>query len=56
MTTQNTSKISKYSEIEVSNPPGCEHNYKFYLIKLQDKKTHDYLHEYLIKKRIFSIL
>jgi len=50
-----SSRISKYSQITVPTPPtGYEHIYQMYTVKLSDKKTRDNLHEYLLKKRIFS--
>ncbi len=50
-----SSRLSKYPQITVPNPPeGYEHSYQFYTIRLPDKKTRDSLHDYLIKKRIFS--
>jgi len=50
-----SSRIKKYSEIEVPNPPpGYEHIYQMYTIKLPNKKTRDDLHAHLLKKRIFS--
>lgn len=50
-----SSKLSKYDEIQVPKPPfGYEHIYQMYTIKLPDKKIRDGLHNYLIKKRIFS--
>ena len=50
-----SSKISKYSDIQVPNPPsGYEHIYQMYTIKLPSKKIRDNLHNHLIKKRIFS--
>jgi perosamine synthetase len=50
-----SSRIKKYSEIEIPNPPpGYEHIYQMYTIKLSNKKTRDDLHEHLLKKRIFS--
>jgi len=50
-----SSKLSKYSEIQVPKPPsGYEHIYQMFTIKLPDKKTRDDLHQHLIKKRIFS--
>lgn len=48
-------RLSKYPQIVTPNPPeGYGHSYQFYTIRLQDKKTRDNLHDYLIKKRIFS--
>lgn len=50
-----SSRLSKYAQIKVPSPPiGHEHIYQMYTVKLKDKKTRDDLHEYLIKKRIFS--
>lgn len=50
-----SSKLSKYSEIQVPKPPsGYEHIYQMFTIKLPEKKIRDDLHRHLIKKRIFS--
>ena len=50
-----SSRISKHRQIQVHNPPdGYEHIYQLYTIRLLDKKTRNELHQYLLKKRIFS--
>lgn len=50
-----SSRISKHRQIQVPNPPdGYEHIFQLYTIRLPDKKTRDGLHQYLLKKRIFS--
>lgn len=50
-----SSRLSKYSQIRVPTPPqDYEHIYQMYTIQLHDRKTRDNLHEYLLKKRIFS--
>jgi len=50
-----SSKLSKFKQIQVPKPPpGYEHIYQMYTIRLPDKEIRDSLHEYLVKKRIFS--
>jgi perosamine synthetase len=50
-----SSKLSKHTEIKIPEPiEGYEHIYQMYTIRLLDKKTRDNLHEFLLKKRIFS--
>ncbi|HYL66125.1 MAG TPA: DegT/DnrJ/EryC1/StrS family aminotransferase [Nitrosopumilaceae archaeon] len=50
-----SSRISKYPEIRVPTPPSdYEHIYQMYTIKLSDKKIRDDLHDYLLRKRVFS--
>lgn len=50
-----SSRLSKYSNIEVPNPPqNYEHIYQMYTIRLQNKKTRDDLHNFLLEKQIFS--
>jgi len=50
-----SSRLSKHPQIKVPNPPpGYEHIYQMYTIRLQDKNTRDALHNFLTKKRIFS--
>lgn len=50
-----SSALSKIPELKVPQPPpGYEHIYQMYTIRLKDKKTRDLLHEYLTNKRIFS--
>lgn len=47
--------LAKHSQIRVPFvPDGYEHIYQMFTIRLQDKKTRDDLHEYLLEKRIFS--
>lgn len=48
-------QLSKHEQITLQiPPPGYEHIYQMYTIRLEDKKTRDNLHEHLVKKRIFS--
>ena len=48
-------KLSKISQIKVPNPQsGHEHIYQMYTIMLENKKTRDDLHNFLIEKEIFS--
>jgi len=48
-------RLSKIKQIQVPNPPpGYEHIYQMYTIRLSDKKTRDSLKEHLEQKRIFS--
>ena len=50
-----SSHLSKFSEIQVPNPPdGYEHIFQMYTIRLRDKTTRDKLHEHLFIKKIFS--
>ncbi len=50
-----SSKLSKYKEIKVPNPPsGFEHIYQMYTIRLPNKEIRDRLQNHLTKKRIFS--
>jgi len=50
-----SSRISKHSDIKVPNPDSnYEHIYQMYTIRLSDQKTRDNLHDFLLKKRIFS--
>jgi perosamine synthetase len=52
---QISSGLAKHREIIVpSIPRDYEHIYQMFTIRLQDKKTRDDLHEYLLEKRIFS--
>jgi len=48
-------QLSKHEEITLPiPPPGYEHIYQMYTIRLEDKKIRDNLREHLVKKRIFS--
>jgi len=50
-----SSKLSKFSQIITpKEPPGYEHSFQMYTIRLPNKQIRDGLHDYLIKKRIFS--
>ncbi len=50
-----SSRLSKYSEITVPNPPpGHDHVYQMYTIRLLNKDIRDKLHDFLTKKSIFS--
>ena len=50
-----TSKLSKIPQIETPIVPnGQNHVYQMYVIKLQNQEIRDKLHDFLIKKRIFS--
>ena len=50
-----SSRLSKFSEIITpKEPPGYEHTYQMYTIRLPNKQIRDKFHDYLIKKRIFS--
>jgi perosamine synthetase len=50
-----SSHLSKFKEITLPIPPsGYEHIYQMYTIRLSNKQMRDQLHEYLIKKQIFS--
>ena len=48
-------RLSKISQITVpKSPPGHEHIYQMYTIRLENEKIRDDLHDFLIKKEIFS--
>jgi perosamine synthetase len=50
-----TERISKFQEITPPNvPKGHEHIYQMYTIRLKNQKLRDSLHDFLIKKQIFS--
>lgn len=50
-----SSRLSKYSEIKVPTPPpGYDHVYQMYTIRLLNKDIRDKLHDFLTKKSIFS--
>ncbi len=50
-----SSRLSKFSQIKVPNPPpGYDHIYQLYTIRMPDSKTRDELHEHLTRKKIFS--
>ena len=50
-----TERISKFLEITPPNvPKGHEHIYQMYTIRLKNQKLRDGLHDFLIKKQIFS--
>lgn len=50
-----SNRLSKFSEIRVPKPPeGYEHIYQMYTIRLPDCKIRDNLHDFLLKKEIFS--
>ena len=50
-----SNRLSKIPELTVPEPPpGFDHIYQMYTIRLKNKKIRDMLHEYLTKKRIFS--
>ncbi len=50
-----SSRLSRHPQIKVPDPPpSYEHIYQMYTIRLCDKKTRDSLHDFLVKKRIFS--
>ncbi len=50
-----TERISKFQEITPPNvPKGHEHIYQMYTIRLKNQKLRDGLHDFLIKKQIFS--
>lgn len=50
-----SSRISKFSSITIPNPdPNYVHIYQMYTIRLTSKRIRDDLHDYLLKKRIFS--
>ena len=48
-------RLSKHEQITLPiSPPGYEHIYQMYTVRLEDKKIRDNLHQHLVKKRIFS--
>ena len=50
-----SSRLSKFSQIITpSEPSGYEHIFQMYTIRLPNKQIRDSLHDFLIKKRIFS--
>ena len=50
-----SSYLSKYEQIEVPKAKsGSDHIFQMYTIKLKTKELRDGLHEFLIKKRVFS--
>jgi dTDP-4-amino-4,6-dideoxygalactose transaminase len=50
-----SSRLSKHSGLKTPKaPPGYEHIYQMYAIRLSTRIIRDDLHQYLIKKRIFS--
>ena len=50
-----SSRLSKFPQIKVPNPPpGYDHIYQLYTIRMSDSKTRDELHEHLTRKKIFS--
>lgn len=50
-----SARLNKHKEIEVPKiPPNYEHIFQMFTIKLKDEPTRDKLHDFLIKKRIFS--
>jgi len=50
-----TSRLSKHSQIKTPNPPNnYQHIFQMYTIRLSDKKVRDGLHDFLLKKKIFS--
>jgi perosamine synthetase len=50
-----SSHLSKYEQIEVPKAKsGSDHIFQMYTIKLKTKELRDGLHEFLIKKRVFS--
>jgi len=50
-----TQRISKFPEIITPNAPeGHDHIYQMYTIRLKTKQLRDDLHDFLIKKQIFS--
>jgi len=50
-----TKRLSKIKKIKIPTiPEGYTHVYQMYTIRLPDRKTRDGLHDFLIKKRIFS--
>ena len=50
-----SSRLSHYKQIKIPHSlPECSHIYQMYTLRLQDKKLRDDLHDFLIKKQIFS--
>jgi len=50
-----SSRLSKHNQIKVPGPPpGYDHVYQMYTIRLPDEKTRNKLHDFLSMKRIFS--
>lgn len=50
-----SSRLSKHSQIQVPNPPpGYDHIFQMYTIRLPDEKIRNQLHQFLTEKRIFS--
>jgi len=50
-----SSRLTKFKQIIVPNPPsGYEHIYQMYTIRLPNKQIRNELHNYLLKKKIFS--
>ena len=50
-----SSRLSKHHKITIPNiPTGYDHIYQMYTIRLPNKQIRDELHDYLVKKRIFS--
>lgn len=50
-----SSRISKFSQIKIPKPPEeYGHIYQMYTIRCDNNQTRNRLHEYLIKKKIFS--
>jgi len=50
-----SSRLSKFSQIQIPYvPDGCDHIYQMYVIKLENQEIRDKLHDFLLKKRIFS--
>lgn len=50
-----SARLNKHKELEVPKiPPNYEHIFQMYTIRLKDQLTRDKLHDFLIKKRIFS--
>jgi perosamine synthetase len=50
-----SSRLSKISQIKLPLPPkDYQHIYQMYTIRLTNRETRDSLHEFLLKKKIFS--
>jgi len=50
-----TSRLSKFSQIKTPNiPSNYQHIFQMYTIRLSNKKIRDDLHDFLLKKKIFS--
>jgi len=50
-----SSRLSKFRDLKTPNPPpNYEHIYQMYTIRLSNKKIRDDLHDFLLKKKIFS--